>query len=340
MEAAALTPNVIAHELAHQWFGDKITCRNWQNIWLNEGFASYAEAVYTEAVNGQSGYTATINSFMSSARSARGSIYVQDITNFANIFSSSRTYAKGATVLHMLRGIVGDSTFYRIMRTYAASPTVAYQTAVTEDFQAIAQQVSGRNLDPFFKQWIYGEGYPTYRTTITSATSATAVTVRLEQRNTVSSNPASFTMPVQMWVQSASGDTIITVLNNQADQTFTLPARGSVTGVVVDPNNWILKTVESTTVVTGLSEPTPIDLRIYPNPASETLSVNFSLSSASPVTLSLTNLLGQQVRTVNEPTLVTGPHTRTMSLRGLARGQYTVTIETQTGKQSRVVLLQ
>jgi aminopeptidase N len=344
MESRALTPAVIAHELAHQWFGDKITCRNWQNIWLNEGFASYAEAVYTEFANGQTGYRTTMNSFMASARNARGSVYVQDITNVNNIFNSNRTYAKGATILHMLRGIVGDSTFYRTLRTYAATPTLAYQTAVTEDFQAVAEQVSGRNLAYFFKEWIYGEGYPTYKATVSPGAAANTVTVRLEQRNTISSNPGSFTMPIQMRVQSAAGDTTVTILNDQADQTFTLPTRGTVTGLVIDPNNWILKTVESVTlsasaVVTAITEPALGNLHVYPNPTSETLLVDFSLPTRGSAGLALSNLLGQRVRTLQEPALSAGDHTRTFSLRGLPAGRYTVTLDTVEGRQSRVVVV-
>ncbi len=339
MEVRALTPNIIAHELAHQWFGDKITCRDWQNIWLNEGFASYGEAVYAESVNGRTGYQSYMNGFMNSARNARGSIYVQDISSVASIFSGSRSYAKGATVLHMLRGIVGDSTFFRILRTYTAMPTVAYQTAITEDFQAVAQQVSSQNLNYFFKQWIYGEGYPTYRATASAGNSATTVSVRLEQRNTVSTNPASFTMPVQIRVQSAAGDTTVTVLNDRADQTFTLPARGPTTGVVVDPNNWILKTIEASAVVTALPEPVPGGLRVYPNPTTETLTLDFTLFTAGPVTVSLTNQLGQRVRATSEPSLSAGKHSRSLNLRGLSAGRYIATIETSDGPQSRMVLL-
>ena len=339
MEVRALTPNVIAHELAHQWFGDKITCRDWQNIWLNEGFASYGEAIYAESVGGQAGYQAYMNNFINNARNARGSVYVQDISTIANIFSGSRTYSKGATVLHMLRGIVGDSTFFRILRTYAANPTLAYRTATTEDFQAVAQQVSGQNLDYFFKQWIYGEGYPTYRATVSGGNSATAVTVRLEQRNTMSTNPASFTMPVQIRLQSAAGDTTITVLNDKADQVFTLPIRRVVTGLVVDPNNWLLKTVESTTVITALTEPTLSSLRVYPNPTTELLTVGFTVASAGPVTLSLTNQLGQRVRTMSESNLSPGEYNRSLSLRELSAGKYVATVETQDGLQSRVVLV-
>jgi aminopeptidase N len=341
MEAAALLlPNVIAHELGHQWFGDKITCRDWQNIWLNEGFASYAEAVYAESVSGRTGYQATMNNFLASARAARGSIYVQDISNFTNIFNSNRTYAKGATVLHMLRGIVGDSTFFRTMRAYAASPTVAYKSAVTEDFQAVAQQVSGRNLDYFFKQWIYGEGYPTYRATVSGGTSASSVSVRLEQRNTISSNPSSFTMPVQLQIRSTSGDTTVTVMNDRADQTFIVPTRGPVTSIIVDPANWILKTVESVSIITGLSEPASVNqLAVYPNPSSETLSVDFTTFSTGAVTLSLTNLLGQRVRTFVESNLAPNTYTRTFNLRGLTAGQYVLTIITINGAENKVVLI-
>ncbi|GAB4051669.1 M1 family aminopeptidase [Spirosoma litoris] len=339
MEIRSLIPTVIAHELAHQWFGDKITCRDWQNIWLNEGFASYGEAVYTESTNGPAGYQSYMNSFMSAARLATGSIYVQDISNVNNIFNSNRTYAKGAVVLHMLRGIVGDSTFYRTLRTYAATPALAYNTAVTEDFQAVAQQVSGKDLAYFFKQWIYGEGYPTYKATITGG--GKSVTVRLQQSNTKSSNPASFTMPVQMLVQSAAGDTTVTVFNDQADQTFTISGKGVVTNVVIDPNNWILKTIESTTnsIVTATTEPASMGLRVYPNPTTETLVVDFTQSERGSVTLSLANLLGQQVKVINELNLAPGDYSRTLSLRGLAPGRYTVTVETPAGAQSRVVLV-
>ncbi|MFD2569721.1 M1 family aminopeptidase [Spirosoma soli] len=337
MEASALTPSVIAHELAHQWFGDKITCRDWQNIWLNEGFASYGEAVYAESVSSLTGYKTTMNAFMTRALNARGSIYVQDISNFANIFNSNRSYAKGATVLHMLRGVVGDSLFFRTLRIYTATPALAYGTAVTEDFQAVAQKVSGQNLDYFFKQWIYGEGYPTYRVTMTGGNNS--ATVRLEQRNTIASNPGSFTMPVQIRVQSAAGDTTVTVFNDRADQTFNLPARGVVSGVVIDPNNWILKTVEASSIVTAVAEPLSTKLRVYPNPTAESLAIDFSTLSTGPVTISLVNLLGQRVRLISEAKLTSGDHTRMLNVRGLAGGRYTLTLETENGTQSRVVLV-
>jgi len=338
----AWSTSIIAHELAHQWFGDKITCRDWQSIWLNEGFASYAEALYAEASGGRSSYATTMNNFLRGARNARGSLYVQDISSVDNIFDGNRTYSKGATVLHMLRWVLGDDRFFRTLRAYAEAPNLAYNTAVTEDFQAIAQQVSGQNLDYFFRQWIRGEGYPTYRAMVSAGTSASTITVRLEQRNATATNPASFTMPVQMRIQSAAGDTMVTVLNDRADQTYTLPTRGAVTGVVIDPDNWLLKSTEATVLpnlVTALPEPAASDLRVYPNPTSESLTVDFATPVAGPVTLSLTNLLGQLVRTTPTERLPPGVHSRAIGVRGLSAGSYTIRINTEAGSQSRVVLI-
>ena len=340
MGISALTPSVIAHELAHQWFGDKITCRDWQNIWLNEGFASYGEAVYAELVGGQSGYQAYMANFMNGARLARGSIYVQDISSIGSIFNTNRSYSKGATVLHMLRGVVGDSTFYRTLRTYAATPALAYSTAVTEDFQAVAQQVSSKNLDYFFKQWIYGEGFPSYTATITGG--GNSATVRLQQTNALTASPASFTMPVQMRVLSTAGDTTITVFNDQADQTFTLTARGTITNVVIDPNNWILKNLRTTstlTTVTGVTEPVLTGLRVYPNPTAETLTVDFTLTASGPVSLVLTNLTGQPLRQTSETGLASGNHSKVINVHGLSAGRYTITVQTTAGSESRVVVV-
>ncbi len=153
---------VISHELAHQWFGDKITCKNWENIWLNEGFATFSEGVYIEATSGKNAYDSFIDYQMSRAKIAKGSIYVQDINSVSEIFNGARSYSKGSIVLHMLRGITGDSLFFQILKNYLTDPELAYGVATTEDFQRNAEMVYGNSLDYFFKEWIYGENYPHY----------------------------------------------------------------------------------------------------------------------------------------------------------------------------------
>ncbi|CCH51266.1 Aminopeptidase 1 [Fibrisoma limi BUZ 3] len=334
-------PSVIAHELAHQWFGDKVTCRDWHSIWLNEGFATYSEYVYREARNGRANAASLINYYMRLARTAKGSLYVRSLENVDSIFTYNRTYAKGAVVLHMLRGIVGDTLFFRTLRTYAATPGLAYGTALTDDFRAVAEQVSNQNLAYFFQQWIFGEGYPAYRVSYTGNGTARGVALRIEQRN---GNPSGqqtfFTMPIQVRVQSAAGDTTLTVLNDRPDQTFNLTGRGSVTGVAIDPDNYILKTVDYVNTITALPAATDLAVQVFPNPSAETLSVSFGTALAGPVTLTFTNVSGQAVRVLTEAMLPPGSHTRAIGMRGLPAGRYVLTVKTPTSQQSRVVLHQ
>ena len=215
--------DVVAHELSHQWFGDLITCKNWHHIWLNEGFATYSEAVYFEAISGQAAYNNYIAEEMGSAKNATGSIWVQNINSINQIFNGARSYAKGGVVLHMLRGIVGDSTFFNILRTYVADPDLAYGVATTEDFQAVAESVYGQSLEYFFQEWIYGENYPTYSVNWSSSNiSGDEYRINFDVSQTVNSNPSFFTMPVQFKINTSVGDTTITVFNDSKHKLFQL----------------------------------------------------------------------------------------------------------------------
>ena len=239
---------VVSHELAHQWYGDMITCKDWHHIWLNEGFATYSEAVYLEAINGQGAYDSQIQSEMNSAKTAQGTIWVQDISDEWEIFNSARSYSKGACVLHMLRGVVGDSTFFHIMRTYSDVPNLKYNSATTEDFQAVAESVSGQNLDYFFQEWIYGENYPKYtigwnKTLI----SGNIYQINLNIQQVVNINPSYFTMPLQIKFNTSMGDTTITLFNNAQTQNFEFQIAGNPQSIVFDPGNWVLKDLQGLT---------------------------------------------------------------------------------------------
>jgi aminopeptidase N len=127
--------SIVAHELAHQWFGNKITCKDWNNIWLNEGFATYSEALFVEHLKGREAYDSYIAAEMSSAKDAIGSIWVQNINSVQEIFNPKRSYAKGSVVLHMLRGVVGDEAFFNILKEYSNDPDLSYNVAETADFK-------------------------------------------------------------------------------------------------------------------------------------------------------------------------------------------------------------
>ena len=234
---------VIAHELAHQWWGDYITCHNWHHIWLNEGFASYSEALWAAYAYGEGQYHPYMNSMQ---YWGGGSIFIEDTTNAWNIFHII-VYDKGAWVLHMLRGVVGDEDFFQILRDYYSDPRYAHGAAETEDFQEICETVSGMDLDYFFQEWIYGVYYPKYRYSYTwepAGGGYSRVFVHLDQTQTT--DPTHFTMPVDIKVSTYSGDTTVVLFNDPRHKDVAVRLLGtSGISVSVDPDRWILRSVSS-----------------------------------------------------------------------------------------------
>jgi aminopeptidase N len=308
LTSTSFNEDLVSHELSHQWFGDKITCRDWHHIWLNEGFATYSQAVYHEGAYGGQNYSDFMLAQMNRAKTASGSIYVQDISDESQIFNSARTYSKGAVVLHMLRGIVGDSAFFRILRTYASDPSLAYSNAVTEDFRRVAESVYGSSLDYFFSEWIYGENYPVYTINWNASNiSGNQYYVVLKITQTTNSNPVYFTMPIQLKINTSSGDTLITIFNNQLIQKYSIVVNGKPAEVVFDPCNWILKDVSTGTDTIVIPESYKL-YQNYPNPFNPSTLIKYSIpvfnqDILSPVeaektelvTLKIYDILGNEV---------------------------------------------
>jgi len=337
----AINSEVISHELSHQWYGDMITCKDWHHIWLNEGFATYSEAVYIEARDGKAAYDAQISDEMYWAKFALGTIWVQDITDEGEIFNGYRSYSKGGCVLHMLRGIVGDSTFFDIMRTYSADPSVSYGVATTEDFQAIAESVYGQNLNYFFQEWIYGENYPKY----TVGWNKTLVggdiyQISLNIYQNINSNPAYFTMPVQVKINTSLGDTTVTLFNNAQTQNFQFQVNGFPTSIVFDPGNWILKDLLGITDVKNENLPTSYSLeQNYPNPFNPTTTIEYSLPRNGFVTLKVFNVLGKEVATLVNGQVEAGKHKVDFDASTLNSGVYFYRIESGTFVETKKMIL-
>jgi aminopeptidase N len=233
---------VICHELAHQWWGDYITCHNWHHIWLNEGFASYCEALWEEHKSGISGYHSYMNGMQFWSG---GSIFIQDTTD-ANIIFGNIVYDKGACVLHMLRHIVGDSTMFQIFRNYYSDPRYANGVAETEDFQGICEATSGKDLNYFFQEWIYGTYYPKYVISyITESAGGGYSNVFIHIDQTQTTNPTHFTMPIDLHVTSSTNDTTAVAFNDPRHKDFNVKIPGSGINVSLDPNIWILRKVSS-----------------------------------------------------------------------------------------------
>ncbi len=234
---------VLVHELAHQWWGDYITCHNWHHVWLNEGFASYCEALWAEYTYGQDYYHTYMN-YMK--YTGGGSIFVEDTTNAWNIFDII-VYDKGAWVLHMLRHVVGDSTFFDIMRAYYSDPRYAHGAAQTEDFQGICEDVSGMDLDYFFDQWIYGTYYPRYRYSwIYESAGSGYYDVYLHLDQYQSTPPSHFTMPVDVTITAGGEDTTFVAFNSARHKDFRFRVEGAPTNLQVDKDQWILRSTSST----------------------------------------------------------------------------------------------
>lgn len=146
---------IVAHELAHQWFGNSVSLTSWQDIWLNEGFATYLHHLWTEHTKGKTVFNATLRGMYTTMKLRQ--MPPPGKPDLSGIFDGS-VYTRGAWTLHALRLEVGDDTFFQILRTYY----VRYQNsnATTADFIAIAEEVSGQALDDLFQAWLYGEAVP------------------------------------------------------------------------------------------------------------------------------------------------------------------------------------
>ena len=328
--------DIISHELSHQWYGDMITCKDWHHIWLNEGFATYSEAVYIEATQGKAAYDAEMAMVAIRSKMAEGTIWVQNVLDEFEIFNWFRSYSKGAYVLHMLRGIVGDSTFFNIMRTYSSDPDLKYGVATTEDFQEVAESVCGQDLEYFFQEWIYGENYPTYsigwnKTNV----GGNIYNVDVNIYQTVNTNPPYFTMPVQVKLNTSLGDTIVTLFNDAQIQHFQFQVIGNPQSMVFDPGNWLLKDVGTITRINDFENPIRFSLeQNYPNPFNPSTTIEYSIPESGNVKLIIFNSLGEKVTTLVNNFEEAGIHKVNFDARDLASGIYLYKIDT--GKYSSI----
>jgi aminopeptidase N len=291
--------NTIAHELSHQWFGDLITCATWSNIWLNEGFATYSEALYYEDLYGTARYWTDMNAKMASAKSAVGTLYRSDTSGVGSLFNTALVYRKGGTVLHMLRHVLGDSLFFLSLKTYVADPQLRYGVATTEDFRNVCEMVSGLDLGYFFQEWVYGERYPRYTYGWTSRPTASGyeMTVVIHQV-TGTSNPAFFAMPIDFRAAGNGWDTTVVLFNTVDGQEFTFNVPSLPTDGSLDPDNWILKDATQVPLVSvpPVTAPTVFSLeQNYPNPFNPATMIRFSVPHRAFVDVAIYNILGEHV---------------------------------------------
>jgi aminopeptidase N len=231
---------IIVHEMAHMWFGDAITCDTWADSWMNEGFATYCQAIYAEGLYGLNNYISTMQSLTPSDPS--GPIY-----DYFSIFDQNTIYWKGAWVLHMLRGVMGDSAFFQGMRAYVVNPDHLYGTITTREFQHLMEPFYGDSLGWFFDEWVWGMNRPSYRYSWTKTSLGNGrYEVYLHVRQ-VQSSPAPdiFTMPIKITPRINNVDTLITVWDNARIEDFQFVVNGNPATIAFDSVPWILRDAAS-----------------------------------------------------------------------------------------------
>jgi len=282
---------VVAHELAHSWVGDMITMNEWSHAWTKEGFATYCEALYFEDKYGVSYY----HSYMAGIpvmSYAHKQLYDIDPPLDGAI------YYKGAWVLHMLRHLIGDAAFFDGVYDYTNTPELRYGSGNTEDLRYAFEGSSGIDLEWFFDQWIYHPGYPIYQIYWWPEEVRDGYDVHLWVDQIQTTGPL-FKMPIDVQITTTGSQENFVVWDSLATQTFTFHVADEPTTLEFDPDDWIIKRIEQMSDV-GDNSPTG-DYAIggvYPNPCTTGALINYSLATATEVSVSIFDVSGRQVKSL------------------------------------------
>ncbi len=267
--------SLMAHELAHQWFGDMVTCGSWHDIWLNEGFATYLTGLTYEPLTTLPYWNTWKSQTMNHVIGASdGSVYCDDTTSVSRVFSSRLSYSKGAYVLHMLRWVCGDSAFFAGIKNYLNDPALKFAYATTDDLKAHLEASSGLNLTGFFADWYYGQGFPIY-TVYCNQVVADSLTIYLNQ-STSHSSVSFFEMPVPIRLQTATIDTIVVLNHLYSGQEFTIHLDEFITNVKFDPE---IRLISSSNIIDNVginAANADSKLQVTPNPSQNYFEINCS----------------------------------------------------------------
>ena len=311
--------DLIAHELAHQWFGDKVTCGSWKDIWLNEGFATYLTGLNVEHLDGETAFkdwrTSKINSITSSTD---GAVYLSDAdtTSVGRIFNGRLSYNKGSMVLHMLRRKLGDTNFFQGLKNYLSDPNLAYSYAKTPDLIKHLETTSNLELDEFFNDWIYNQGYPTYSLQWFQSDSNT---VNLNLSQSQSHNSVSFfeaNVPIR--INGVNGEILDIYLENTTNnQTFNENINFIVNSIELDPENHLISKNNTITLNTDNLNFTQETLQLSPIPVDDFLTIKLSNNTAQKAIIY--SVLGEKMLESNN---------RKINVSELSKGVYLIKVET------------
>ncbi len=315
--------SLIAHEMGHQWFGDKVTCGSWKDIWLNEGFATYLASMVIQQFDGEAAFTNDKNNMINTiTNSTNGAVYLTDdeALDVNRIFSWQLTYNKGAMVINMLRFKLGDTNFFQGMRNYLNDPLLAYGYAKTPNLQAHLEATSGLNLTEFFNDWVYNQGYPVYNIEAHNMGNGQArITINQSQSDP---SVSFFEMPIPIRLIGSVGQQQDYVLDNTTNgQQFIVNVPFTVSSIILDPKKDILTSTESIASLGATSFDLSSSVVLYPNPANSVINIETpNLYTLQNVIIY--NALGQKVGEFNS---------NKIPVSQFSNGMYSVKIITSQG---------
>lgn len=328
----SLGRGLIAHELGHQWFGDKVTCGSWQHVWLNEGFATYMAGMVIEDFDGNDDFRAwKLDKVYSITDWPDGSVFIpaRDTTSVNRIFSSRLSYDKGSMVVHMLRKKLGDTDFFQGARSYLNDPALSFGYAKTEDLKRNMELVSGKNLTEFFNDWIYGEGYPSYSIKWNQQNSG-SVNITISQSQ---SDPSVsfFEAPVTLQLEGTQGEILNLTLDNTINNEYFQPAVGfTVRKIKFDPETDLIS--RNNKVILGSTDfDRNPGISLYPNPTFGIVNIE-KPDFIEIQNVRIYNALGQMVSS--------GPFSETLDISNFANGILFVQLETSNGVINKTIVKQ
>jgi aminopeptidase N len=325
--------NLIAHEFAHQWFGDMISPSTWADIFLNEGFATFSEAVWEEYNGG--GYAAYKSMILSDANNYKSgnpgwAIYNPSwatVTPDNNtLFNYAITYCKGSCVLAMARYVMGTDVFFNAIKSYTADPRYRYKSCSVPEFITKMNEASGTDLTWFFEQWLSYPNHPIYANTYSInmiGNNFWRVNFTAKQTQT---NTTHFKMPIEIKVSFSTGqDTTVKVFNDQNNQLFSFEFDRQPVSVTFDPNNEIVLKTASTVVSVDDQNGCPGDFSLsanFPNPFNPSTVISYELPVSGFVNLSIYNSLGEKVAELVNGIMPIGAHQVEFKAENLPSGTY------------------
>lgn len=319
-----------AHELAHQWFGDKITCGSWHDIWLNEGFATYLTVLTDEFLTPHDDWMNRINwSINFVCSKPGGSTWVEDTTDVNRIFDYRLSYIKGSLILHMLRWELGDEDFFQGLRNYINDPDLVYEYSKIDDFKHHLEALYGHDLTEFFDDWYYGQGYPSYSIQYNPIPEGVELII---YQSTSHPSVDFFEMPVPLEFSDGVQDTLVVVNHTFSGEKFVLPLDFEPSSLVFDPDQWLISQNNSVELVSHTDDLELPGVSIYPNPATHMVSISLdNPADLDKITaLIITDSKGALIRKIEQVEIKTN-----IDLGGFAEGTYFVTILTKSGNYIR-----